>query len=172
VADNGRGMAWRGALLVLLSVVLACLTVWVATRKHPNTFAAALIQGMTIVSGTVGSYIFAKASVRDAARELIRLHARSAFRRIRGIYSALAQLYDLIEDRLADLRLQHHALRPGTDTVDYEQVHLTLIMLQHIVAEQANTLDDALDDWRDIVPDEIKVIEENVKRIRGDRYGS
>jgi hypothetical protein len=56
-------------------------------------------------------------------------------------------------------------------TLDYENVQLTMLMLERIVIEQLNTVDDALEDWRDLVPDEVKAIEEQVQKKERDRDG-
>ena len=152
-----------------VSIGLGALTVYVGTRKTPNTFATLLLQAITLVFGTYGAYVFAKASVEDAARALVTPHARSAFRRVRNIYEALGRLLDLIDRQSAAFTLMRKSGMP--DTLDYETVRLTMLMLERIVAEQVNTVDDALEDWRDLVPDEVQQIEEQVRRRRSDQNG-
>jgi hypothetical protein len=155
--------------LVAASIGLGILTVYVGTRKTPNTFATLLLQAITIVFSTYGAYVFAKASVEGAARALVTPHARSAFRRVRNIYEALGRLLDLIDRQSANFEMTR---RPGMpDTLDYETVRLTMLMLESIVTEQINTVDDALEDWRDLVPDEVQQIEEQVRRRRSEQNG-
>jgi hypothetical protein len=151
---------------VAVSVGLGALTVYVATRKNPNTLATSLLQAITLVFGTYGSYVFAKASLEDAARGLVTPHARSAFRRVRNIYSALGRLLELMNRQSS-----HFNVIRDAGTLDYENVQLTMLMLERIVIEQLNTVDDALEDWRDLVPDEVKAIEEQVQKKERDRDG-
>jgi hypothetical protein len=138
-------------------------------RKTPNTFATALLQAITLVFSTYGAYIFAKASVEDAARALVTPHARSAFRRVRNIYEALGRLLELINSQSLSFNMTRHTGSP--DTLDYESVRLTMLMLERIIIEQVNTVDDALEDWRDLVPDEVKQIEDQVQQRRQDQDG-
>lgn len=157
----------RGVALVAVSLVLAGVTVYVALQKPSNILAAAVLQAITLVFSTYGAYVFATASVQSAAQELIRPHARSAFRRVRRIYEALVRIVQLIEQQLAEFDV---ARQPGNlSAVDYQYARLTLVMLGQIVTEQANTVDDALEDWRDLVPDEVQAIEDRVRKMRGEQ---
>jgi hypothetical protein len=154
---------------VALSIAVGALTVYVGTRKTPNTLATYLLQAVTLVFSTVGAYIFAKASVEDAARAMVTPHARSAFRRVRNIYEALGRLLDLINRQSVTFNSMR---RPGTpDTLDYESARLTMLMLERIITEQISTVDDALEDWRDLVPDEVRQIEDEARQRRHDRDG-
>ena len=162
-------VAGRGAALVAVSIGLGILTVYVGTRTHPNTFATLLLQAITLVFSTYGAYVFAKASVEDAARALVTPHARSAFRRVRSIYEALGRLLDLIDRQSVNFNVARKPSVP--DTLDYETVRLTMLMLERIITEQVSTVDDALDDWRDLVPDEVQQIEDQARRRRNDRDG-
>lgn len=145
-----------GWYLVGVSVVLAAVTVFVGTRNPPNPLATALLQGITLVFGVYGSWILGIASARDAATEVIRPHARSAFRRMQNLYRGLGRQEVAIQESL--LRLEGLSTT-AAKTVHYEHVRSSMLLLRAMVTEQIATADDALDDWRDIVPEEVAEIE-------------
>jgi hypothetical protein len=168
VASTKSQRLW-GIGLLIVSVVLAGLTVYLGALKHPNTLAAAILQAVTIVFSTGGAFVFARASVQSAAQEMIRGQARSPFRRVRSIYRELGSVLEALDQQSA----RFLSLRQGDNpsTLDYEYVDLAMQMLRHLITVQANTADDALADWRDLVPDEVQQIEEEVeeaRRLRGD----
>ena len=73
--------------------------------------------------------------------ELISPHARSAFRRVTALYNSLYRLSTRIE-------------RLNSDKPDNR-----LDLIQALVDEQIATGQDAIEDWRDIVPEEVEEIE-------------
>lgn len=140
-----------GSGLIALAVLLAVATVYVGTRKVPNALAAALLQAITLVFTIVGAYYFATASARVAAEEMVRPHVRSAFRRVQNLYAGLGRLL-----REIDSQLDFH--------VGDDKAMLSLQLIKSIVIEQASTADDALEDWRDLVPDEIQQLEQQAQK--------
>ena len=102
-----------------------------------NTLFQVLISG----TGLLGSYIFGRSSARAGALEVIRPHARAAFRRVFGLYRSLYRLSETIEN-LKDEGPDHR-----------------LDLIQALVHEHIATGQDAIEDWRDIVPDEVAEIE-------------
>jgi hypothetical protein len=157
--------AW-GIVLLIAALGLAAGTVLVAIQKHPNTPLAAVLQGLALLFSAVGAYVFAQASVQSAAQELISKQARSPFRRVRAIYRELGQLLEILDRQSS----QFLVLREGNDpgTLNYEYVAMTMQMLRHSVTSQANTADDAMADWRDLVPDEVAQIEQQTRELEGD----
>ena len=80
-------------------------------------------------------------SAREAAREIIKPHARSAFRRLLSLYQSLSRVATTIESSQSD------------ESPEYPVI---IAKIEAIVVEQLNTADDALEDWRDIVPEDVK----------------
>ena len=72
---------------------------------------------------------------------MIRPHARAAFRRVTALYQSLYRLSIRIE-QLKD-----------------EKPDNRLDLIQVLVDEQIATGQDAMEDWRDIVPEEVEQIE-------------
>jgi hypothetical protein len=126
----------------LATVALAVVTVIVGVHTPPNPLATALLQAGTLIAGVAAAYIFAKDSVRRAATELVRPHARSAFRRQRGLYQGLGRLIDEIDTQLSSKN-------------DGEGLKI----IRAMIIEQLGMSGDALEDWRDLVPDEVEKLE-------------
>jgi hypothetical protein len=147
-----------GSALIAAAVILGITTVYVGTRKQPNALAAGLLQAITLVFSTVGAYYFATASARVAAEEMVRPHARSAFRRLQNLYGGLGRLLIEVNTQIA--------------FQDDDKARLGLQTLRSMVIEQASTADDALEDWRDLVPDEVQRIEIEVKARTEGQAGS
>jgi hypothetical protein len=161
--DRLRPRLGPAGLLILGSIVLGAVTVAVGTQDNPSKLAVSLLQGITLVFGTLGSYILgrdasreAAAVSREAATESLRLPARSAFRRVKNLYGALGRQQVAINREL--VRLAELAEDNG-ETVQFEHAKASLSALEIMVIEQISTVDDALDDWRDLVPDEVAAIE-------------
>lgn len=106
----------------------------------------ALFQILMLGTGLLGSYHFGKNSARDGASEIVKLHARPAFRRVTALYNSLYRLSSLIEDLKQD--------KPDS----------RLDLLQALVSEHIATGQDAMEDWRDLVPEEVAKIERRSKR--------
>ena len=102
-----------------------------------NTLFQVLISG----TGLLGSYIFGKNSARDGALDVVKPHARAAFRRVFALYKSLYRLSEKIEE------LKEEGPDPRLD------------LIQALVNEHIATGEDAIEDWRDIVPEEVEEIE-------------
>lgn len=137
------------ALLVLISIGVSILFAITATQRNLNGLESTIWQIFTFASGLSGSFIFGRQSAREAAREIIRPHARSAFRRVLFLYRSLARASVTI--KLSQV--------PEPE----EDPQVTLAKLDTIVIEQLAAADDALEDWRDIVPDDVKELTKNGK---------
>lgn len=144
----------RGQWLVATAVVLAIATVIVGVAD--SLLAAAILQAVTLVFSVYGSYMLGQVSARQAAQELVRPHARSAFRRMLNLYRALGRLQETVGQQLTRL-----SSLEGMDdkTVGFEHVRASLILIEAVVVEQIATGEDAIEDWRDLVPDEVAKIE-------------
>lgn len=132
-----------GLLLVIASVIVAGGFVYVATTRNLTALENVLLQLFTMGLGLAGSYVIGRESARDMAKEMIRPHARSAFRRLTSLYRSLTRLMTAIQTARSDTR-------PAAAT------NHVLDKLEGIVMEQIATADDALEDWKDIIPEEIE----------------
>ena len=134
------------ALLLLFSITVSIILAYTATQRTLTGLESALWQIFVFASGLVGSFIFGRQSAREAAREVIKPHARSAFRRLLSLYYSLSRAATAIESaQVSDSQ---------------ENYQVALARLEEIVTEQMSTADDALEDWRDIVPEDVEELEQ------------
>lgn len=162
---------WAALLLVLASAALAIVTVLVAVQEKPNKLATGILQAVTMVLGVVGSFILGRDQSREAAREIVRPHAKSAFRRTANLYGALGRQQRAIASQREALAAVSTG-GAGAEKVALAHVMFSLQGLELMVLEQIKTADDAMEDWRDLVPDEVKAIEEQARDRAGDDRGA
>lgn len=129
------------AALVLVSLGIAGYFVYMATNRTITQLEGTLLQFFILAAGLAGSFWFGRQSAMRAAREIIRPHARSAFRRLVSLYSSLARVAETVES--AEL---------SESVVDYR---IALARVDATVKGQIEMADDALEDWRDIALEDV-----------------
>jgi hypothetical protein len=151
---------WLGFGLVAIAVVVSAGTVITAMDRALTTLELTLFQVISLSLGLTGSYVFGRYSAHAAARDVIRPHARSAFRRVLSLYGALQRYAVAVEERRAVLT---EISRNHDGSVPIQHVETALALLSAQVIEQIGTAGDAMEDWRDLVPDEVEKIERRAK---------
>ena len=136
-------------LLILFSIGISIFLAYTATQRTLTGLESTLWQIFAFAGGLAGSFIFGRQSAREAAREIIKPHARSAFRRLRALYDNLSRAANVIE--------------LGQVSDSQENYQVTLARLEEIVAAQLITADDALEDWNDIVPEEVEELKHKLQ---------
>jgi hypothetical protein len=101
-----------------------------------------------------GSYVIGRSTTSTSD---VRPHAKKAFRRVVTHYRALAAVPALIESQRAMLAEQ--AARTDDDVVPMAFVQNALWVVDFQINQQLATVNDAMEDWRDIVPDEVEAVE-------------
>ena len=134
---------WTVIVFIFIAFLVAVVSSYTATQRVLTTIESVLLQLFSLSAGLVGSYIFGKQSSRKAAKEIIKPHARSAFRRLLSLFKSLSRVAQEIQD--------------------FQNAHVinekfVMARIDAIVIEQLATADDALEDWRDIVPEEVEEI--------------
>ena len=142
---------FAAAVLLLLGLGVSGFFVYEATARTITPLEGVLFQFFALVAGLTGSFIFGKQSARAAAREIIKPHARSAFRRLASLYLGLSTIARVIK-AARNLR---------SDSVE-------LAELDGLVMGQLATADDALEDWRDIVPEELDDLRQRLSASSSD----
>ncbi len=138
--------AWP-VLFVAMSVVGFAAFAYVSTTRTLTALESVFLQGFSVTIGFIGTFLFGRRSARDAAREVIKPHARSAFRRLVSLYQSLHRMTAIVESR-----------DPGAP----EDCRVMLAQIQVIAVEQVSAADDALADWRDIVPEDVDELYEKL----------
>jgi len=141
---------YSGIFLVVLSILVGSMFVFIASTRELTNLENALFQAIALFFGIFGSYILGKESTKSAAKELIKPYARSAFRRLISLYYGLSRLAQLIENT-----------RRSESTE--EMLISTLDKIEVMTVDQLSTADDALNDWRDIVPEDVEELYDKIK---------
>lgn len=120
--------------LVLLGVTALLFFGYVATTRSLTSLEAYLLQVFALVAGLTGSYLSGRLTARSVGRELFKPHARSAFRRVRALSTSMVRVRQVISD-------------PDSPT------DMKLAIIAAVANEQIVAANDALEDWKDVVPD-------------------
>ena len=131
-----RWLRWDIAL-VIVAVIFAGVMVQVASTRPLTSLEGVLFQFTILGAGLFGSYRFGQSSAAKAARDVVRPHARSALRTILSLRDSLVRLSSTIEEFRAD----------NADS--------RLDIIQAVIHEQIPMGRSAVEDWRDIVPDDV-----------------
>lgn len=125
-------------VLIFISLILMFLFAYTATKRALTELEAIVFQIFAVLAGIGGSYIFGRRALKESIRETVEPHARSAFRRLISLYRSISRVAAIIE------------LEEPRDDAS------KLDIIRAIVVEQIATADDALADWRDVVPDAVE----------------
>ena len=136
---------------VLIGVGVLALTslLYIAATRNLSSLESVLLQIISLAIGIGVSFHIGRQSAQKAAIEIVKPHARSAFRRLVSLYRSLQQAATTIEA----------AQEFKTD----ENHKVTLAKLEVIVSAQLAAADDALEDWRDIVPEDVDEIHQKLR---------
>jgi len=141
----------QGFWLVAASIAVSAFFVIVSSTRDLTALENTLLQVFSIGLGLAGSFIIGREGSKEAAVDLIKPHAKSAFRRVLSLYNSLSRLATAIEAQKEQLSSNKAALH-------------SLEKLQGIVIEQISTADDAMEDWKDIIPEELDKLKVTSKR--------
>lgn len=144
----------------MAALLFALVALYSTSLEEGNRLVAAGLQASSLTLSIYASYRFAQNAAEESARALIRPHARSAFRRNLNLYGAVRRLIVEI-DRQVD-RLEGAVDDRGR--VAFDDAKQGLYIVRTMAVEQAYTADDVLEDWRDLVPDEVAEVEARVEQ--------
>ena len=141
------------AVIVLGSLGLVSFFVYLTATRTLTKLEITLLQFIFLAIGLVigfgVSFLVRQASVEKAVKETVKPHARSAFRRLTSLYGSLLRASTVLRTLNAS---------PSPD--DYQ---IIFSKLDAIVTEQLNTADDALEDWRDIDPENVDELKQKLQ---------
>ena len=141
---------WHSYPFLALGLGIAAVFVVLSFFRAPTAPETALFQFIILICSLIGSYIFGQKAAKIAARNELKLYARPAFRRVIALYNSLTRLSIKIEG-LKGEKFDHR-----------------LEQIQALVDEHIETGQDAVEDWRDIIPEDVAEIE---KRVKGEAPG-
>lgn len=149
-----RGTFWASILLVFVGVTAAVILIIISAHRDLSSLETTLLQIIALGASLWGSYLIGQQFAKKSAREMVKPAARSAFRRVLGLYASLGRLAETInrfrsEDGGADSKLD---------------------VLQALVVEQQASATDAMEDWRDLVPEDVADVERRLQE-RAEKSG-
>ena len=136
-------------VLIGLGILALIILVIIAATRNLSGLESVLLQIILLAIGSSISFFIGHRSAREAAEEIIKPHARSAFRRLISLYNGLSRAATVIESSQSS--------KPDED------YQVALARLEEIVTEQLTTADDALDDWRDVVPEDVDELKQKLR---------
>ena len=143
------------ALLVGLSLTGFSVFAYVATTRPLTDLESVFLQFFSVATGFLGTFMVGRLSAKSAAADVIKPHARSAFRRLLSLYGSLHRMATIIAESGRPSQIE-----------DYRE---TLAKLEVIAIEQISAADDALADWRDIVPEDVEELYKSATRASRER---
>ena len=136
-------------VLIGLGILALVILVCIAATRDLSGLESVLLQIILLAIGSSISFFAGHRSAREAAEAIIKPHARSAFRRLISLYNGLSRAATVIESS-----------QSSKSDEDYQ---VALARLEEIVTEQLTTADDALDDWNDIVPEDVAELKQKLR---------
>lgn len=144
-----KNVGFVGIVLIILGILGIVGLVLIAATRSMTTIENVFLQALSLAIGIGVSLFISRQSAERTAREIIKPHARSAFRRLLSLYDSLSRAAK--------------AIRSLDDSKSAEDYRVTFAMLNAIVIEQLSTADDALEDWRDIVPEDVEELKQKLQ---------
>lgn len=136
----------KAIFVTLLSFLMFLYFLHVSLKRELGPFEIVILQFFVLGLGMYGSFTFGKQSQHSVSKS----HARSAFRRVWALYQSLSQILAEIE-------------RDRKKKQNSQELVQALDKVGSLLSAQLLTADVALEDWRDIVPEEVSEIEENLE---------
>jgi uncharacterized protein (UPF0333 family) len=149
--SNNVAKKWLSGLLIFCSFIIAVLFIYISSKRTLTTLENSLLWlvGLTVSIG--GSYIISRSSVEKTAQVHVKRYARSSFRRVFSLYRFISRLaHTITNDRNSDFF-----------SADQE-----LDKIEAIIKSEIYTAYDAIEEWRDIVPEDVEEIMKSVGRTK------
>jgi len=154
VDPAARFAFWFSVVLMGTAVAAIAVVLVIADRRSLSSLEQLLFQVLILIASLLGAYLFGLHASRKSKEWALRQYARAAFRRVLTLYRSLTRLAELLARE---------------DSEDSEgMASTTLASLRATVVEQLGTIHDALEDWRDIIPQDVRDIEEKLARVSMD----
>lgn len=158
--DSSR---WRfiGALVAagFLLVGLLVLTIIVTGNQSSTKLENGLLQFISFmfsvaIAGGIGYF-----SAKEQGKAIVRPHGRKAVRRIVTLGDGVRSFGTVIEAERE--RFSHRGATNGQ--IELFEVERTFDVLYSQLEGQLRTINDAIEDWRDVVPEDVAAIEQRAK---------
>jgi hypothetical protein len=140
--------------LLATAVILIIVVLWISASRTLSTLEQILFQVFVLLASLLGAYLLGLQTKRESEEWALRQYARAAFRRVLTLYRSLNRMAESLS----------HEDRQEADAATQR----TLSGLRATVVEQLDTIHDALEDWRDIIPEDVRDIEARLAKVSRD----
>jgi hypothetical protein len=140
--------------LAALGVILLVVDVVISTRRNATGLEVGLYNFITLVVSIGVSYRVGNQSAKAGAEDVVRPHGTKAVRRLRNLAGGLQDLGASVQQFRRQAKLE----RDPRGFARFFEMMCDSLDLQ--VRTQIRTVADAMEDWRDVVPDEVRRIEQ------------
>ncbi len=141
---------------VIVFAILFGLTLLLTSGKENTTRENDLYQFIFLAVGVAASFVFGRQSARAAATDVVRPVAKAAVRRLANLAAGLSGLGGALNIQRA--YMQERADDSG-GVVSLAEIGQAQEMLEIQIKAQINTVADAMEDWREFVPDAVAAVE-------------
>ncbi len=140
-----KNLNWvPAASLIFIALAVSALVVYISTTRALTAVESIIWQVFALTAGLAGSFIFGRQSAREAAKEILKPHARGAARYLVSLYKSISRARSVAAVELPQ----------GFES--YQHYSVIRAYLTAIFTEQLATADDALENWRDILEEEVE----------------
>jgi hypothetical protein len=141
---------------VLVFAIVFGLMLWLTAPKHNSNRENGLYQFIFLAIGVAASFLAGRQSARVSAADVLRPHAKAAVRRLTNLASGIQGFgvglnteRQYIEQQAAD----NGGMVPLAAVTQAHEMLFIQIELQ------IQTATDAMEDWREFVPEEVATVE-------------
>jgi hypothetical protein len=159
---NIRPFLWT-SLTVIVFVVLYVVMVSETSTATNSARENNLVQFIFLAVGVAASFLFGRQSARAAAADVLRPVAKGAVRRLANLAAGLGSLGGALN---VQRTYMNDRAEENAGSVSLAEVAQAQDMLEIQIKAQINTVVDAIEDWREFVPDEVAAVE------RGENHGN
>ena len=151
-SDKQKNSQWIWQVVIgLVVLVLISVIVYFAARPNFSSLESSLLQVFSLIIGCGFTYWVGKLSVKKARDEILKPHARSAARYLISLNKSISRARTLASIGLPQ-RFEAEE--------DYHVIRGAIIAT---LGEQLVATDDALENWRDILEEEL---EDLIQKLR------
>jgi hypothetical protein len=148
-------VGWIGPALLMVAVAVSVFKIWQSGQRTLSQTELASFDAITLILSVVGSISIGGELQERQARRLIGPHGRSAFRRAAALFTALSRF----QQQIAKERTSLAGLVDDDRFVEMAIVEMALDAIETQVGEQVQAANDAMEDWRDVIPEDIAEME-------------
>jgi hypothetical protein len=155
----------RTAGAVFGLIVLFVLTVLVTGNEHASELSKGLLQFIFFAAASGLAIDLGRQSLKKGSEDVLKPHGRKAVRRIVRLGQGIGGFSGTIATQR---ELMRHRGNENGGQVEVFEVEGAFEMLEAHVAAQIGIVEDAIEDWRDVVPAEVEAIENKSRKTTND----